>query len=556
MESPFATKRFLIEQRTIKARFWDFGGQEIMHATHQFFLSHRALYVLVLDGRKEEDSEYWLNFIKSFGGDSPVLVVMNKIDDNSTFELDRRFLKQKYPNIVEFYKTSCATNEGVDGFFKALKEAMGSVAFIQNILPKRWLELKEHIEQLPQSFMTKPQFRGVCADFGIQSAKTQEVLSDYFDALGIAIHFGDLDLDDIHALNPEWVTNGVYSIINAPKLTEHQGLFNRHWLREILDEVAYPFYTQGYLIALMKQFELCYEIDSDSLLIPSALPKVSGVFEFDESEALGFEFDYNFLPKSIMPQFIVKAHHYIKEDLRWLTGVVLEDRTLKATAFVQADIREKRISIKVNGAQKRDFFAILRGYFNTIHQGFKDIGVVEMVPLPNYRNYRIGYKGLIGYERARRDEYFHGELGKSFSVSKLLNGIEAPQDRQSSIYHVNGDYINTGDKKMSNEIKIKNNSGIASIGDKNTITQNNVNSDVQKYLQSIEEEAQKILAQLPSQKQNEFKEDIETFKEKVQAKKEDKYLTFSKEGILEASQSVLGAGSKMIELIGKVGDFL
>ena len=42
----------------VRLNLWDFGGQEIMHATHQFFLSKRSLYVLVLDGRKEEDAEY------------------------------------------------------------------------------------------------------------------------------------------------------------------------------------------------------------------------------------------------------------------------------------------------------------------------------------------------------------------------------------------------------------------------------------------------------------------------------------------------------------------
>ena len=59
-------------EREIKANFWDFGGQEIMHATHQFFLSKRSLYILVLDGRKDEKPEYWLKLIENFGGDSPV----------------------------------------------------------------------------------------------------------------------------------------------------------------------------------------------------------------------------------------------------------------------------------------------------------------------------------------------------------------------------------------------------------------------------------------------------------------------------------------------------
>jgi len=40
----------------ITAYFWDFGGQEIMSATHQFFLTKRAVYVLVLDARMDKDS--------------------------------------------------------------------------------------------------------------------------------------------------------------------------------------------------------------------------------------------------------------------------------------------------------------------------------------------------------------------------------------------------------------------------------------------------------------------------------------------------------------------
>ena len=36
---------------TLRLNVWDFGGQEIMHATHQFFLTERSLYLLVLSVR-------------------------------------------------------------------------------------------------------------------------------------------------------------------------------------------------------------------------------------------------------------------------------------------------------------------------------------------------------------------------------------------------------------------------------------------------------------------------------------------------------------------------
>jgi len=35
---------------------WDFGGQQIYHATHQFFLTRRSLYVLVDDTRSDHRS--------------------------------------------------------------------------------------------------------------------------------------------------------------------------------------------------------------------------------------------------------------------------------------------------------------------------------------------------------------------------------------------------------------------------------------------------------------------------------------------------------------------
>jgi len=49
----------------LTVHFWDFGGQVMAHATHQFFLRSKCLYVIVLAGRAErnpnEEAEYWLS---------------------------------------------------------------------------------------------------------------------------------------------------------------------------------------------------------------------------------------------------------------------------------------------------------------------------------------------------------------------------------------------------------------------------------------------------------------------------------------------------------------
>ena len=56
----------------VTAHVWDFAGQVITHALHQFFFSVRSVYVVVLTGRENnerEDAEYWLRLIKAFGTD-------------------------------------------------------------------------------------------------------------------------------------------------------------------------------------------------------------------------------------------------------------------------------------------------------------------------------------------------------------------------------------------------------------------------------------------------------------------------------------------------------
>ena len=97
---------------------------------HQFFLSKRSVYVLVLDGRRDERPEYWLQHIETFGGDSPVLVVLNKYDANPSFDINRPFLQKKYPGIIGFYRTSCSTDYGLDEFKERCEKNPAFVAFI------------------------------------------------------------------------------------------------------------------------------------------------------------------------------------------------------------------------------------------------------------------------------------------------------------------------------------------------------------------------------------------------------------------------------------------
>lgn len=188
-------RKLIVEngEREIKANFWDFGGQEIMHATHQFFLSKRSLYILVLDGRKDEKPEYWLKLIEYFGGESPVLIVINKIDENPAFELNRKFLREKYPFIrgKGFFRLSCTSNVGVEEFSEALQEELTKIKHLEIKWPKSWFNVKSKLEKLcpncPSNnmgedsckyfnFIEYKEYKKMCDDEGIKSKSEQGTL--------------------------------------------------------------------------------------------------------------------------------------------------------------------------------------------------------------------------------------------------------------------------------------------------------------------------------------------------------------------------------------------
>ncbi len=112
----------------IMAHFWDFGGQVIVHATHQLLLRAACVYVLVIEPRSEiaatEQAQYWLEHIKTYGGNAPVLIVGNKVDIVPVY-LDLASLHNQYPNIVGFYPVSCLfAHSSEQAHFAAFQQAL------------------------------------------------------------------------------------------------------------------------------------------------------------------------------------------------------------------------------------------------------------------------------------------------------------------------------------------------------------------------------------------------------------------------------------------------
>lgn len=424
---------------TVTARCWDFGGQEVNHATHQFFLSQRCVYVVVLNARSDDKAEKWLKHAASFGGRSPVLVVLNKIDENPSFEVNRKLLIEKYPNIRDFFRLSCGTGQGVAQFRDALQAEIERADARRTPFPAGWRAVKDHFAHMTEDYIDSAQFRAVCEANGVTRRFSQDVLLQFLHDLGVVINFRNLKNFDTQILNPLWLTNGVYRIINSERVANAGGLLGEDEFDAVINDprydrpgerkLRYPLDKLNYIVRVMQEFELCYRLDGTRYVVPQLLPVAEPDFQA-QGKGLSFVIHFpEFLPDSVFPRLMVKLHDFILGELRWRTGMVLSKPTVfDACARVREDKEDKALQIDARGNEPRRFLSFIRATVKEIVDGFAHLPITERVPIPDCGAF-LDYEDLAEAEQAGEKEVFVRQLKKRVPISELLDGVEEPEMR-------------------------------------------------------------------------------------------------------------------------------
>jgi len=348
----------------VTVHVWDFAGQVIAHATHQFFLSARSVYVLVLTAREDsqrEDAEYWLRLIRAFGSEkaaagvektSKVIVVLNKWA-TAAVRLDREALREKYPFILGYVETDCESGQGIPavrellaatiGGDEQVREKTGAEYFqVKNALKQRWREQQTN-------YLDYAAYEEVCAAAGVPDKVKQKLMAGNLHALGLALNYGDDPrLRDTTVLNPHWVTDGIYLLLReAPN--ERAELSLEAACRKLPQEAVK---RVMFLIRLMQKYDLVFPLKEDEQLwlVPQALADSQPALAAEwQGEATRLRWTYTALPEGLVPRFITRTHTLSEGLARWLNGTLLE--LGQARAVLRADVTDRRITATVLGPE-------------------------------------------------------------------------------------------------------------------------------------------------------------------------------------------------------------
>jgi small GTP-binding protein len=441
----------------ITAHFWDFGGQEIMNATHQFFLTNRSVYVLVLDARRDKNVatqiRQWVKRVKVTSGKSPIIIVANQFDVNPGFGFPNQVeLQQEFPEIKYFIEASCSSGLNIDLIKQKLEELIPQAELFNTSIDERWINVKEQLQKETKSkhFLNEDRFVKICNKHRLKDKTARNNAINFLNDLGLVLHFEDLNLAAYYVLDPYWITYGVYQIVTSARAGQQKGEVNMEADLEYIvnqeedkklvyqathfKKIKYDTNQRRFLVDILNQFKLCFYLpDRSGFIIPDLLDTQEplGITKAIRSagESIHFVYRYDYLPSSVLPNIMVDFHSKLQE--KWRTGCVLEKDGGKALISTYQDT----LTITVTGEfkKKREFMAVIRNQVDNINQKLSNKPTM-LIPLPGVvPTAYADYEDLLAMEN-EGERYFYLDrykpTKKQFEISELLEGIAAPDQMQ------------------------------------------------------------------------------------------------------------------------------
>lgn len=462
--------QFPYKDKTFRVNIWDFGGQEIYHQTHQFFLSKRALYFLLTDDRKEDtDFYHWLNIVDLLSANSPVLIIKNE-KSNRSRDIPEQELKE-FNNIKDTLATDLSDNRGLPEIVKALQYYITDLPHIGSPLPKTWVKVREQLEQDSRYYIDLKEYFAICQANGFEKETDKLQLSEYLHDLGVCLHFQHDKASLLYKtliLKPTWATDAVYKVLDNDTVKNQAGHFNDQDLADIWQAEEYNT-MRGELLALMQKFKLCYEIPRkpQHYIAPQLLKDKTPQYNWQTNDNLLLRYQYDFMPKGILSQFIVEMHEYIANNYQWVwkSGVILEKENTQAEIIEYYGKRE--IHIRVYGQNKKELLTIVSHELDKINSSYERLKdkCKKLIPCscetckgseePYFFEYeelkeRIAYRS---YEIDCRKPPFN-----KVNVLKLIDDIEILKktgESKGDVYHIHGDLIK-GVKEMGDNFNLNN----------------------------------------------------------------------------------------------------
>jgi internalin A len=411
----------------IQVRIWDFGGQELYHATHRLFLTQSGTYCVLWAEKTDEENDvhnhplrYWLDLISQNKTKVPVIIVKNQIDRSNELGLHNESLQDRSFNQLPHFGISAKKYKYVDSVVSILHEHLKAYQELQIRIPSTWGAVRDALEAQGKT-ISKKEFEGLCKDKVIHPETLLEYLHNCGELFYRKNRFGGTIF-----LDQNWALKAIYRIFEISSqfgnprqfIENNNGKISGEEFCQIFKE--YKSADVQLFVSFMVQSQMLFSLNRskdtfDKLIfvVPGLLPSSRPITVLSPSNAkLQYKLEYPWMHRLAIERIIVECHHLSSENLWWRNGITLSLEE-NVVCTINADVTHQSLVLA--------FWGELEHIKQSLPKVIKTIERTKMAS-PNNESMYIKGKGWIDVSQVLRSAKVSDNIVDN--IGNTHNGLE------------------------------------------------------------------------------------------------------------------------------------
>ena len=435
-----------IDHEPMYLSVWDFAGQHMEHATHQFFLTENAIYLIVWNARLgaesgKHDLWYWLELLKMRVRNPKFLLVATHVEHTPP-DLNLSEIERSYNGCQGNFPVELANLKGMDSLRTRILELAADSPSLRAEWPPEWLSVRDEVRKIreKQVHMTPTAFRTLMKKKHVTEQVAQQDLAGQLHNLGEILYFQERDeLSSLVILSPEWVTELIALVVRSNEVRQNKGILSKAHLAKLWKKAKLQPTIQAHLIHLMDWFDLTYSTSHRTELgivvealpystpeslkqvdLPSDQPRMEMIFRFPSL--------HRRLPPGIPTWGIARAHRFSK-CTPWRDAAAFEDGDSKSQALILASDTAKEIRLRVVADYPPFFFGLMESILRDTFKRYPGLEPERRLPCscgPACPATYL-YETVLKRWREGKQHVTCDQSGEDVAIESLLTGARRPE---------------------------------------------------------------------------------------------------------------------------------
>ena len=433
-----------VDEEPMWLSVWDFAGQHIEHATHQFFLTENAIYLVLWDARQgtesgKHDLWYWLELLR-MRVRGPKFLLVATHTEHIPPDLNLQEIEHAYEGYQGSFSVELSNLNGFAPLQAKILQVAATSPSLRAEWPAAWLAVRDRIREIrhQQPYVTATALFMLMNESGVAGQENQRDLADQLHNLGEILHFQERDeLSNLAILDREWITELIALVVRSKEIREQRGILRKSDLDKLWERANLPDDVRNHLINLMDWFDLTYSTGHRTEIgivvealpystpgdlmqsePPAGSPRMEMIFRFPSLE--------RHLPPGIPTWAIARAHRFSKRT-PWRDLAVFEDSdsATKSQALILASDSAKEVRLRVVADYPPFFFGRMEAILRDTFKRYPGVEPERRLPCPCHPGCPTSYLfEMVLKRRSDRRLYVTCDRsGEDVAIDSLLSGV-------------------------------------------------------------------------------------------------------------------------------------